>query len=368
MSSFVICCGGTGGHLSPGIAVAQRLKAAGQKALLVVSRKEVDERLMRNYPELASLASPGLGWNGKLLSLPAFGIGQLRTFRFALETLTKVNARALLAFGGFLTTGFVLAAKVKRLPIFLHEANAVTGRAIRQSARWADCLWLPRGITRPAWARPEHTCHLDFPLREQMRQMPQEDARARLNLPPAGRLLLVAGGSQGARVLNAWAEAVAPTLAAKGIHCLCLAGLATDAMEKVSPNGVLFRRMPFCDDMPAALSAANLAVARAGAGTIAEMSHCQLPGLLVPYPYAADVHQEHNARLAEQKGGFACCLQDQLDTALPLVLEWISNSERLAADRKKLAHAQAPDAAERIAQALIESKNSAPACPAPPAG
>ncbi|MGF1453298.1 MAG: glycosyltransferase, partial [Opitutales bacterium] len=221
MSRFTICCGGTGGHLAPGIAVAQRLVAAGHEPTLVVSRKQVDARLTERYPELKTISAPGEGWTGRPVQLPGFAFGQARLLAFALRHLRQSGSEGVLAFGGFLTGGFALAARVLGLPLVVHEANQIPGRSIRRAARWADTIWLPPGASDSGIVS-ERVRRCGMPLREEFQPMATEEARRRLSLPEQGPLLLVAGGSQGARALNEWADAQRQVLADAGVHCLCL--------------------------------------------------------------------------------------------------------------------------------------------------
>ncbi len=352
--AVVLVGGGTGGHLAPAVAVAQVLQADGHPVVVVASKKAVDAMLLRRYPELRVVTCPGVGWGGKWGQLPGFLASQVGAAWAARRILHREQAGVLVGFGGFLTGGFVLASRWLGVPVVLHEANQVPGKAVRQFARWADQVWLPPSVGPGRWVPPGRVGPLGLPLRAELQPVPQREARLALGLPVEGRLVLVAGGSQGAAALNDWAAAVAPELAAAGVHCLCLGGGASAPVERFSPAGVLFRQVPFCDEMACAVSAADVVVARAGAGTIAELARCRRPAVLVPYPYAADQHQAANADYAARVGGCRVCDQGRLEELGAIILGWLSDKEALSAAAERMALLDPGDAAEVVAVDAVE--------------
>ena len=179
-----------------------------------------------------------------------------------------------------------------------------------------------------------------FPLRAEMRPVDRAAARRALGFPAEGRLLLVVGGSQGAAALNRWAEQLAPELAAQGCHLLCLTG--PGGAERTDAHGAgVARYLPFCDRMAEAYSAADLAVSRAGAGTLAELAACGTPAVLVPYPRAADDHQTANARAREAAGGAVLVRESELGGLRDRVDRLLSDEPGLAGMRACLAREHA---------------------------
>lgn len=359
MSRFIIACGGTGGHLAPGIAVAERLIERGHDCCLVVSRKKIDRRLLEDYPEIrfeALAAAPFDLRPDRLLHF--FG----QTFRGLLESLRLLRsyrAEAVIGFGGFTTAGMGLAAALSGRPLLLHEANRPAGRTTRMLARLAKAVYLPEGMSLRGVPLSK-TRHAGFPVRREMRRLPQDLARHRLGLDSRGKLLVVLGGSQGARALNDWVRENAARLASEGINVVCLTGMeqgTEGVFEHQSGTGerALIHFMPFCGQMAALLSAADLVVSRAGAGTLAEMTQCATPAILVPYPHAADDHQRFNALFLERCG--ACVVVEQRElhhlfgevTGL-IFNDWLLN--RFRENLRSLAHA---DAAEKIASDLEDA-------------
>jgi UDP-N-acetylglucosamine--N-acetylmuramyl-(pentapeptide) pyrophosphoryl-undecaprenol N-acetylglucosamine transferase len=307
MSRFLISCGGTGGHLSPGIALAEGLIARGHSVRLLISLKKVDARLIEKYPKLEFVRVPGTAFSLSPVKLVRFLATQLRGVLFCLRLVREVGPDAVIGFGGFTSAGVVLAARLKGVPVALHEANRVPGRAIRVLGRLAQRVYLPPGV-RLESVTMGATRHVGLPVRREIARIPQEQARAALNFDPSQRLVVVFGGSQGATVLNEWARQEFKALAAQGVQLCCITGLdkgRDGVVELQSSTGATVRAhfLMFCDRVAELLCAADVVVSRAGAGTIAELIRCETPAVLVPFPHAADDHQRANAAFFERQGG-----------------------------------------------------------------
>jgi UDP-N-acetylglucosamine--N-acetylmuramyl-(pentapeptide) pyrophosphoryl-undecaprenol N-acetylglucosamine transferase len=340
MSSFAICCGGTGGHLSPGIALAESLTAQGHRCRLLISQKDVDLRLIQKYPTIEFVRAPGAAFEANLLGVARFASTHLTGFFFSLNFLRQTRPDVIVGFGGFLTLGITLAGYFLGIPVVLHEANRRPGRAVRMLSGFSRRIYLPPGV-RLRGLPPQAVRHCGFPLRQEIHPVPRPDARAHFNLPAEGRLLLVLGGSQGAQSFNDWAMRNFPILAERGVHLVCVTGLGkgSEAVhETKGPEGerVVARFLPFCDEMAELLSCADLVVSRAGAGSLAEFVRCRLPAVLVPYPFAADNHQWENARCFERQGGGLALDARELDRLLAEVLETIFNDFLLGVFRRNL--------------------------------
>jgi UDP-N-acetylglucosamine--N-acetylmuramyl-(pentapeptide) pyrophosphoryl-undecaprenol N-acetylglucosamine transferase len=310
VSRFLIACGGTGGHLAPGIALAEALQARGHETRLFISHKRVDSRLSERYPHLALVRVPGAPFGLRPDRFARCVWEQARGVAFSLRQLASFRPHAVVGFGGFTNAGVTVAARLLDIPVALHEANRVPGRAVRLLSRWAQRLYLPPGVRLPG--RPGLTVrHTGLPVRAEVARMPREAARAALGVDPVQKLVVVLGGSQGSGRLNAWVEENVEALAAAGVQVWCVTGLGKgDAAvrEFRPPSGAVVRAWfePFTDRVGTLLSAADLVVSRAGAGTLAELVRCATPAVLVPYPHAADNHQWANARHFERQGaGFA---------------------------------------------------------------
>lgn len=329
MSRFLIVCGGTGGHLAPGIAVAEGLLKRGHECRLVISRKEVDSRLIADYPHLTYLRAPGRGYGGGVLGIAASGWDLCRGIFFALSLFKKEKPDRILAFGGFLSLGMVIVAQLYAIPVALHEANNRPGRVIRWVRKMADRVYMPPRV-RIHGVAMERVRHFGYPVREGIQLLPQADARLRLGIEVDRRLLVVVGGSQGAEALNEWVDQNFNKLAQQGISVYCVTGTSKERPPlRTAPSqeghSVHCYSVGFTGDMGTLLSAADVVISRAGAGAIAELIRCRAPGILIPYPFASDDHQLANARGHEQLGAALVIEQKNLKDLLHEVESLIFN-------------------------------------------
>jgi UDP-N-acetylglucosamine--N-acetylmuramyl-(pentapeptide) pyrophosphoryl-undecaprenol N-acetylglucosamine transferase len=329
MSRFLLTCGGTGGHLSPGISLAEGLAARGHEAVLLVSQKKVDARLLEKYPHLRFERMPGSGFSLHPVALVRCVVSQAKAFLQCVRLVRSWKPDAIVGFGGFTSAPAVLAGRLLGVPVALHESNRVPGLAVRSLGRLARRVYLPPGIRIPAISA-ERTRHVGLPVRREILRQPAAAARSALGLDPALKTLVILGGSQGSGALNDWVHASLEALAAEGVQVYCVTGLGKGqdrVAELKSKTGLPVRAhfVAFSDRIGELLSAADLVVSRAGAGTLAELIRCETPAILVPYPQAADDHQRANAAFFEQQGGGLVVEQARLATMRAEVLAMLSN-------------------------------------------
>lgn len=329
MSKFIIACGGTGGHLVPGIAIGEALIAAGHEVGFAISQKQVDSRLAEKYTGMRFIKMPGAAFAKSPLALARFFRGFFKAFAAGRRLLAEEKYDAVISFGGFNSLGISIAAAIRGTPIILHEANRKTGKATRFLGHFARRVYVPFGVAIPR-RKINQVKFAGYPLRAEIKQLDQTASKAVFGFPPEANLLLVLGGSQGAKSLNDWADENFEKLAREDIDVLCVCGQNKDenrGRSAVSKTGKtrIFKTLDFCDNMAAAMSAASVAVARAGAGTIAEMARCRLPSIMVPYPFAADNHQLENAKCFEKQGACAVVEQKDMPRLFDEVLELFAN-------------------------------------------
>ncbi|MGF1529788.1 MAG: glycosyltransferase [Puniceicoccaceae bacterium] len=337
---YLIICGGTGGHLSPGLATAAALRERQGECRLVVSHRKVDTVLLQKYPELEFEAVPGAALSMRpdrfLRSFPAH-LGNLRA---SLRLVRSFKPQVILAFGGYLSLGAVVASFVRGPALALHEANRIPGKAIRILSRFADRVYLPEGVDLGGrMGKKIRSC--GYPVRSEFRVLDQGMARRKLGIPVEGRLLVVLGGSQGAQALNDWAHRYRRALGERGIHLVVVCGLGKIRGEETQPGEAatrttLFRQIEFSDQMEYLLNAADLVVSRAGAGTLAELVRCQTPAILIPYPHAADGHQEANAIDHVAHGGGNWYREGQEEEIFARVSELLEGGEELRGMKERL--------------------------------
>ena len=340
MSTWVISCGGTGGHLAPGIALAEGLTDRGHRVTLLISQKKVDARLVEKYPQFTFLRVPGIVFGWSPVKLVKFLISQAKGFLFCLRLINSEKPDGVIAFGGFTSAGVALAGWLRRVPVALHESNRVPGLAVRVLSGLASRVYLPTGVKLNG-VRARRIRYVGMPVRREINPLPRAEACQKLGLSPSHCVLVVFGGSQGSGPLNDWVQAHLRILAAEGIQVYCVTGPdkgAASVVENPTTAGGTVKSVfvPFCDDVATLLSAADLVVSRAGAGTIAELIRCATPAILVPYPHAADDHQRANAEFFERQGGGFVVDQSRLDRMQNEVLDTIFNDWLLRRFRANL--------------------------------
>jgi UDP-N-acetylglucosamine--N-acetylmuramyl-(pentapeptide) pyrophosphoryl-undecaprenol N-acetylglucosamine transferase len=352
-----IACGGTGGHLFPGLAVAAELKRRGCELALLISPKDVDQEAVK------------LAAGMEVFTLPAVGLQSGNYFSFAHRFIKSLFAarkafrrrrpRAVLAMGGFTSAPPIFVGKELGVKTFLHESNTIPGKANRYLARLVDEAFVgfPEAAVRLKARRVTHT---GTPVRPQFSVLTasgREAAAARLGLQAGRPIVLVVGGSQGASGLNAMVLSALPLVASRNWQWLHLTG-ANDFESVKSVYSALGLRAvvrPFLAEMDWALGAADAAVSRAGASSLAELAAVRLPALLVPFPAAADNHQFYNAQ-AYAAGGAARVLEQKDATPEKMaasLVELMENGPVRAQMSAALEGWHAPDAASRIAAGIM---------------
>ena len=351
---ILIACGGTGGHLAPGIALAQKLISRGHRCEMLISQKQVDQRLIQKYPELTfhNMPAVALGKTHSALSpagLLRFTLSQIASIKFCSKIFKQFRPDVVVGFGGFSSVSAGLYAGSHRIPLFLHEANYRVGRSIRTLANFARTIYLPPGL-RNHQLNPKKVTHLGMPLRSDLPTVSRAEARQALGIPAEGPLLVIMGGSQGSSPLNDWARQNLTQLQKEGVHLICLTGLDKAGGETAPTHGPRTIWMPFSDQMHLLYCAADLVIARAGAGTIAELVHFRTPSILVPYPFAADHHQHANAQHIAHMGGAAVVDEKEIKNLLKETLHLLEKPTRLETMREHLAKIHLGDAALRICE------------------
>ncbi|HKJ05314.1 MAG TPA: undecaprenyldiphospho-muramoylpentapeptide beta-N-acetylglucosaminyltransferase [Geopsychrobacteraceae bacterium] len=302
---LLLAGGGTGGHLFPAVALAQGLlkQDSSSRVHFVGTAQGLESRLLPKLGlPLATIDMTGFvgrGVFGKIMIMPKL----LRSVRQSRRILRYFQPDLVVGVGGYASVPVLLAAKMLRIPYLIHEQNAVPGLGNKFLSRWAESVCLSFAESDNAFAGAQ-TLVTGNPLRQGLELLPE--------LLPENGTLLIFGGSRGAQAINRCVVKMLPKLVEQNPTLRILHQTGEEDLNEVrqgyadagvNPNYVV----PFIDDMASAYADAELVICRAGATTIAELTVCGRPAILIPYPYAAGDHQTENARsLAE--AGAACML------------------------------------------------------------
>lgn len=348
----VIMAGGTGGHVFPALAVADYLRGQGHEVSWMGTHAGLEADLV-----------PKAGFPIDWLSVTGFrgkNLGQkikapLRMVRALCQAHTILRARdpqVVLGMGGFVSAPGGLMASFLRLPLVIHEQNRVPGSTSRLLARRARRVLQAFPDTFP---RHYQAVTVGNPLRKSLMDLLPRP-RSVTDRPVR---VLVLGGSQGAKVLN---ETVPPALArlaeAHPVDVLHQTGAAMIGETRAAyrRQGMYARVETFIEDMAAAYEWADLAICRAGAMTVSELMACGLPAVLVPYPYAIDNHQFHNARYLADSGGAILYPQNGLtvEGLAKELVEMVTEPNQLALMSQALRSMTRLYATVRVAEICME--------------
>ena len=330
----VIACGGTGGHLFPGLAVAEVLRARGHEVLLFISEKEIDSLAVSNRTEFRFERLPTIGLPSPFS--PAI-VRFTQRFNESLSLCRRIyrdfNPDVVLGMGGFTSTAPILAGRFRRIPTFIHESNAFPGKANRLTARMVRAVLL--GFSDCAKFFPKVPTEVTgTPLRADLKRLDRGEARRRLGLREDLRTLLVMGGSQGASGINQSIIKSLPSL--QGGEPFQVIHLSGARDERLAADNYQRENIPayvaaFHHAMEEVYSAADLAIARSGAASLSELAAFSLPSVLIPFPYAADDHQTRNAEIFTRADAAVLVREADLsgDLLAVTIRELIGNPETL---------------------------------------
>lgn len=347
---LLIAASGTGGHLFPALAVAEQLSDYDVQWLGVPHRLE-NTLLPDSYP-LNIVAVEGFQGG--------FGI---KTFKIAWNLVSAVfrvqkliqeqQIDVVFTTGGYIAAPAILAARLQNKPTILHESNFIPGKVTRFLSRW--CSKIALGFQGTSQYLPQvATEYVSTPVRSQFLTSQNLD----LAIPDDAILIVVAGGSQGAVALNQLVRKAASTWLDKGAYIVHLTG--NNDRDVNSLEHPRYIHLPFYDNMAGLLQRANLAVSRAGAGTLTELAITATPAILIPYPYAAEDHQTYNAKVFVDAGAAVMYPQSELTVEVlqNKVNEWLEAPVTLQQMAEKTQNLAIADSAIRLANSIRHLVNS----------
>lgn len=341
ITRLLIAASGTGGHLFPALAVAEQLGDYQIEWLGVPNRLE--QSLVPDCYPLHTVPVEGFQTRFSLKTLQV--LWGLITAVFRVKRLLATRQIDLVfTTGGYIAAPAILAARWQGIPALLHESNFIPGKV----TRWFSplCQTTALGFEGTAKYLPRaRTLWTSTPVRSQFLTPQPLD----LPIPPGVPLIVVVGGSQGAIAVNQLVRQCLPDWLAAGAYVVHLIGEKDPQADSLRHPHYL--ALPFYDNMAGLLQRANLAVSRAGAGTLTELAVTATPAVLIPYPFAAEDHQTYNARAFAEAGAALICPQGEL-TSQSLgkkVLALLQSPEKLQRLAANMATLAARDSAQRLA-------------------
>ncbi len=358
---IIFAGGGSGGHISPGLAIAERLAeiSPASKSIFICSNRAIDATMLTEagaifvpVPATPPAHNPIAAWR----FLQNFS----RSKKIIRSVIRDRNVDRVVLLGGFVAAPSAVAARSLNIPVMLVNLDAPPGKANRWMAKRSDQVISAIAIpTMPAFASQI----VGMPIRR--RAIAPADAnqcRSRLNLPVNLNTLLITGASQGATSINAFMIALTKSNPQifNGWHILHLAGHGADnpIRDAYRTANISATVLPFLDHIGLAWGAADLAISRAGASSVAEVAANAVPTLFLPYPYHKDMHQKHNAQPLVDFGGAAMAIdlieaEKNLQTIGPILRQLMTDTTARQSMRNKHKSNPPPDAAMTIAKMLL---------------
>lgn len=347
--------GGTAGHTSPLLATADAVRRLAPDAEVTAlgTPRGLEVRVVpeAGYPlELVPPVPLPRKPSVDLLKVP----GRLRgAYRAALDVVDRLRPDVVVGFGGYVSVPAYLAGRRRRVPLVVHEGNALPGIANKLGARFTEHV-----ATSFPDTRLRHGRYLGLPIRRLVstldRPARRAEAREQFGLDPDRPTLLVTGGSQGARRINGAVAAAQPALAGAGVQVLHVVGPAGEAAVDPAPGAPPYVVVPYVDRMDLAYAAADLVVCRAGANTVTEVASVGLPAVFVPLPIG-NGEQALNARPVVDAGG-GLLVDDAALTpewVAATVPDLLADPDRLAAMSAAAADLVPRDADEQLARMVL---------------
>ncbi|HNR87153.1 MAG TPA: undecaprenyldiphospho-muramoylpentapeptide beta-N-acetylglucosaminyltransferase [Spirochaetota bacterium] len=360
--NILIVGGGTGGHISPGIAIYEEFVKRGVHAFVLVGRRDARFSSLADVKDtdLLLYGAPSLTKNP--FTLPVVALKFLHAYFWAKRFIARSQIAAVIGMGGYVSGPALLAAARMGVPVYLCEQNSVPGKVTRYFAKRAAAIFTTFAASDEYLKNGVKIVQAGNPIRQRVfAPISREDARRAFNLGHCKRVILLIGGSQGALRLNE-----------------LMLGLKTKFSGEFADTGVIWSTgdlsyneyreksgralekgsvymSPFIENVGAAYRASDIAISRAGSGVMMEIAAMGLPSVMIPYPFAAANHQDKNADEFVEAGAAVKIANDDAtpEIAGPIILDLLGNPMRLAKMAEKALKVARPDAAKTIVDEII---------------
>lgn len=356
----VLSGGGTAGHINPALALAEELQARGHEVYFAGTPQGVESQLVpaANIPFTAFEAT-GFNRNHPLSIVKALYLLQKST-RAAKRWYRSLQPDVMVGFGGYVSLAVGNAALALGIPVVIHEQNSVMGLANRDLARRATSVCLTYDHAAKAIADKSKVVLTGNPVRSSVLSATRASGRAAWSIPDDGLMLLVTGGSLGARHLNqALVSMKDELLARENLYVVQITGpkeleTVTEALSLTPDEAKRWQVVGYTDQMGQAMAACDIIVSRAGASSLAEISARAIPALLVPFPFATEDHQTTNAQAAVASGAAFMVADSDVETEefRELLRKLLDDEAQRRAMAQAAVDAAPADAVKLLAQAV----------------
>lgn len=362
INRIVFAAGGTGGHIYPAIAIADELVKMNSKVEIkfIGAKGRIEERIIpANGYKLETIEVSGFKRSLNYKNISAtFKI--FKALKDSKKILKDFAPELVYGTGGFVSGPVLKAAQALNIKNVIEEGNFHPGVTVKLVAPKADKVILNFEGTKKLLKRIDNTVVMSYPVRENMKRMPKNDAASFFGLDGNRKILFVFGGSQGAHSINSALMKCFKNLTGSGLQIIWQTGNTDyDTVNSAVSSNKDVKVLKYIDNMAAAYSAGDLALCRSGISTIMELACFGLPAIFVPYPQASENHQEKNARAVSEKNAAEIILDKDLNQKLESsVLRLLSDDNKLKYMGMNISGMADTKAASKIAEMLTEMVNN----------
>lgn len=364
--TLLIVGGGTGGHISPGVALYEEFAAAGVRALFLTGKKDARFSSLRDVAEADLIYYRAPSFSRNIVKLPFFALGFAAAVFRAYLIIKKKRVEAVIGMGGYVSAPALVAARIASVPLFLCEQNTVPGKVTTFFAGSARAVYTTFELTRD-YVRKELCDRLvpvGNPIRKKVLAAPdRESARRAFNMRHCKKVILAIGGSQGAMTINELVLGLKASYPGefKDVGIIWSTGDLSyekykQAVQRIGDTGSLYMS-PFIDEVGAAYMASDIAISRSGSGVMVELAAMGVPSILIPFPYAAMDHQDRNADEFVKAGAAVKIANADAvpEKVFPVLSELLGNATLLSRMSARARESARPDAAAAVVKSVIKT-------------
>jgi UDP-N-acetylglucosamine--N-acetylmuramyl-(pentapeptide) pyrophosphoryl-undecaprenol N-acetylglucosamine transferase len=361
INRIVFAAGGTGGHIYPAIAVADELRKMNEKIEIrfIGAKGKIEEKIVPKMGyELETIEISGFKRSMSIKNISA-AFKLMKALSDSKKILSDFKPEIVFGTGGYVSGPVLRSARKLGIPTVIEEGNYYPGVTVKLVAPKADRVIVNFEGTKKFLKREDNVTTISYPIRTNMKRINRSEAAGMLGLDPQKKILLAFGGSQGARSINNALLKSFGNINGKGIQIIWQTGEGDfEIVSSAAKSSKVTKVLKYIDNIRTAYSACDLIVCRSGISTIMELAAFGSAAVFVPFPQASENHQVKNAKAITEKNAAEMILDKELDEKLEkTVLELIRDENRLAEMSRNIRQFADIDAANKIAQLLVDMVN-----------